>query len=101
VFTPASGALLLFGILLTIEGNWSFGDPWISAGIAIWLASTVTGMAFFGPELERIQQLVTDQGAASPTVTARVNRLLIVSRVELVLLVLAVFLMVVKPGAGF
>lgn len=98
VFTPASGILLLFGIFLVLEGNWGFDEPYVGAGILIWLLSTVTGSGFLGPELGRIQKMADAEGPESPTVTARVNRLLLVSRIDLVLLVLAIFLMVVKPG---
>ena len=101
VFTPASGILFLFGIFLVVNGNWGWGEPWIGGGIAIWLLSTVTGTAFFGPELGRIAKLAQAEGPDSSTVTARVNRLLLVSRVELGLLILAVFLMSTKPGTNF
>jgi len=100
VFTPASGILLLFGIFLVIKDNWDWGEPFIGGGLAIWLVSTVLGTAFFGPELGRIQKLTEAEGAESPAVMERVKRLLIVSRVELGLLVLAVFLMSTKPGTS-
>jgi uncharacterized membrane protein len=101
VFTPASGILFLFGIFLVLNGNWSWGEPWIGGGITIWLVSTVLGIAFFGPELGRIQKLTDAEGADSPAVMTRVDRLLLVSRVELGLLILAVFLMSTKPGTNF
>ncbi len=101
VFTPASGILFLFGVFLVINGNWEWGEPWIGGGIAIWLVSTVLGIAYFGPELGRIQKLTAAEGADSEAVMTRVNKLLLVSRVELGLLVLAVFLMSTKPGTNF
>ncbi len=101
VFTPASGILLLFGIFLVLNAKWSWGEPWIGGGIAIWLVSTVLGIAFFGPELGRIQKLTEAEGPESPAVMTRVNKLILVSRVELGLLILAVFLMSTKPGTNF
>ena len=101
VFTPASGILLLFGIFLVLNGNWGWGEPWIGGGLLIWLASTVTGIAFFGPELGRIQERVNAEGPDSPAVMTQVNRLLLVSMIELGLLILAVFLMSTKPGTNF
>lgn len=98
VFTPASGILLLFGIFLVLKGNWQWGEPWIGGGLAIWLVSTVVGSTFLGPELGRIQKLTEAEGPDSASVTERINRLLLVSRVDLGLLVLAVFLMSTKPG---
>ena len=99
VYTPAAGVLLLLGIFLVIDGNWSFGDPWISGGILIWLVSFATGAGFLGPEMGRIGKLVTAEGSGSQAVSARVDRLLLVSRIDLLLLVVAVFLMSVKPGS--
>ncbi|MDQ3679083.1 MAG: DUF2269 domain-containing protein [Actinomycetota bacterium] len=100
VFTPASGIVLLFGILLVIDGNWSWGEPWVGGGLLIWLVSTVIGAAFFGPELGRIGQLAAVEGPDSPAVNARVQRLLLVSRIDLALLILAIFLMATKPGTA-
>ncbi|MDP8976033.1 MAG: DUF2269 domain-containing protein [Actinomycetota bacterium] len=101
VFTPASGILLLFGIFLVINGNWEWGEPWIGGGLAIWLVSTVVGSTFLGPELGRVQKLAQAEGPESAPVRARVDRLLLVSRVDLALLVLAIFLMTTKPGTNF
>ncbi|MDQ3569510.1 MAG: DUF2269 family protein [Actinomycetota bacterium] len=98
VFTPASGIVLLFGILLVINGNWGWGEPWVGAGLLIWLVSTVIGAAFFGPELGRIGQLAAAEGPDSPAVNARVERLLLVARIDLALLILAILLMATKPG---
>ncbi len=98
VYTPAAGLLLLLGIFLVIDGNWSFGDPWISGGILIWLISFATGAGFLGPEMGRISKLVAAEGSGSQAVSARVDRLLLVARIDLLLLVVAVFLMATKPG---
>ena len=98
VYTPAAGLLLVLGIFLVLDGNWSFGDAWVSAGIAIWLVSFVTGAAFLGPEISRIGNLMSAEGSGSQTVSARIDRLLLVARLDLLLLVAAVFVMAVKPG---
>ncbi len=34
VFIPSSLLVLVFGILLTLDGPWSFGDLWIVLGLA-------------------------------------------------------------------
>ena len=98
VFTPASGVLFLFGIFLVLDGNWSFGDPWISAGILIWLVSLGIGIGFFRPQSERLAALMTAEGPGSPAVAQGMERILMVGRVDLALLVAAVFLMATKPG---
>jgi hypothetical protein len=55
-------------------------------------------MAYFGPESGRLGRLVGELGVDDPEVRARMKRLLMISRIELVLLVLVVADMVAKPG---
>ncbi len=98
LFTPASGILLLFGVLLVIDGRWGWGEPFVSGGLAIWMISTVIGAAFLGPEAVKIRKLMTAEGPDAPEVSQRVSRFLLVGRIDLALLVVAVFLMSVKPG---
>ncbi len=98
VLTPASGVLLLVGIFLVLDGNWSFGDPWISGGILIWLVSLAIGVGFFRPQSERLAALMASEGPGSPAVSERMERMLMVGWVDSVLLVAAVFLMATKPG---
>lgn len=98
VYTPASGILLLFGVLLVIDGRWGWGEPFVSGGLAIWIISTAIGAAFLGPEGVKIRKLMAAEGPDSPEVSQRVSRFLLVGRVDLALLVVAVFLMSVKPG---
>ena len=49
-------------------------------------------------ESKRIANAIESQGPESPEVTRRINRVLLVSRTELLILVLLVFDMVLKPG---
>jgi hypothetical protein len=60
--------------------------------------SFVTGIAFLGPGSKRIADAIESQGPESPEVARRINRVLLVSRTELLILVLLVFDMVLKPG---
>ena len=60
--------------------------------------SFVTGIAFLGPESKRIAVAIDAHGADSPEAVARIRRILLVSRIELVILVLIVFDTVLKPG---
>ncbi len=98
LFTPASGILLLFGVLLVIDGRWGWGEPFVSAGLTIWVISTAISMAFLGPEAAKINKLMAAEGPNAAEVSQRINRVQVVGRVDLALLVLAVFLMSTKPG---
>ena len=77
---------------------WEFSQTWITLGLAMFLASAITGAAFLGPEAGRVSNLGTERGAADPEVQRRIARALWISRIELVLLVAVIFDMVIKPG---
>lgn len=97
LFMPASFVLLGFGIAAVENAGWDWGSAWISIGLLVWVLSALTGMAFLGPESGRIGRLVAAQGPESPEAQRRIRRILLVSRVELALLLLAVAVMALKP----
>ena len=98
VFMPASILLLASGIWAASEGNWDFGQAWISIGFAAFLFSFFLGMAFLGPESGRIKQLVKERSYEDPEVQRRIGRILMFSRIELVVLLVAIWAMAAKPG---
>ena len=98
VFMPASILLVAFGVWAGIEGDWDFGQAWISIGFAAFVFSFFLGMAFLGPESGRIKTLVDARGLDDPEVSRRTNRILLFSRIELLILVIAIWAMVTKPG---
>lgn len=98
IFLPSSLVVLVIGIFLTIDGPWDFGQTWILLALIGFGLSFVTGAAFIGPESGRIGKLLASEGPESPAVRARIQRIFLVSRIELVLLYLIVLDMVIKPG---
>jgi uncharacterized membrane protein len=98
IFLPSSLTVLVLGIFLTVDGPWDFRQTWIILAVIGWGLSFVTGAAFLGPESGRIGKLLAAEGPESPAVRARIHRIFLVSRIELVLLYLIVLDMVVKPG---
>ncbi len=98
IFLPSSLLVLVLGIILTIDGPWDFGQTWIVLALIGYGLSFVTGAAFLGPESGRIGNLLAAEGPDPPAVRARIQRIFLVSRIELVLLYLIVLDMVVKPG---
>ena len=99
VLTPASVAVVGFGVWLVLDSPaWEFSQFWVSAGLAMFLASALTGALFLGPESGRVSRLGEERGAGDPEVQRRISRALWISRIELVLLVAVIFDMVVKPG---
>ena len=98
IFLPSSLIVLVLGIILTVDGPWDFGQTWIILALIGFGMSFVTGAAFLGPESGRISKLLAAEGPESPAVRARIQRIFLVSRIELGLLYLIVLDMVLKPG---
>lgn len=99
VLSPSALLVVVFGVWMVLDSPaWEFSQFWISAGFAVFLASLFAGMFFLGPESGRIGKLIESLGVDDALVQARIRRLLLVSRIELVLLVALILIMVVKPG---
>jgi uncharacterized membrane protein len=101
VFIPASLLAFVSGILLVIESDfWGFGDDWIVIGLILYAITFLTGALFFGPESGRLAKLAETEGPTAPVVQARMQRLIALTRADLMLLFLIIFDMSVKPAWG-
>lgn len=97
-FIPSSLILVIFGFMLAGKGNWDW-DLWLVFALIVWIASFVVGAAFLGPQSKKLGEDVERYGADSAQATARLQRIFLVSRVELAFLLLVVLDMVLKPGS--
>lgn len=96
-FIPISLLTIVFGVLTVIEGDISFGDLWVSAGLTMFVISFILGAAFVGPTLDKLHEMGESGELGSTTYQQLIGRVMLVSRIELVLLWLIVVLMVIKP----
>ena len=99
IFIPASLAVLVLGILLTIEGPWTFGQLWIVLGLVGYALSFLTGILLLEPQGKRIQAAIETHGPESPQAAFQIARINVISRLELVVLYLVVYVMSLKPTA--
>jgi uncharacterized membrane protein len=97
VFIPATWVLLLAGIAMMINLDWSWGQNWIVFGLIAFALSFVVGAGFLGPEGGRIAAVIEREGPASPEAQARIRRISLISRCELVVLLTVIVNMTVKP----
>jgi peptidoglycan/LPS O-acetylase OafA/YrhL len=97
LFIPTTWVLLLAAIGMMINLDWSWGQNWVLFGLIAWAASFVVGAAYLGPEGGRIAQIIEREGPESPEAQARIRRILLISRCELVVLIAVIVNMVVKP----
>jgi uncharacterized membrane protein len=104
--TPALVIVIATGFYQVSEGNWEFGDAWISATFAIVIVLGGIMGAFFMPSAKRLKAIaerdIAAAGGGEVTMSDEYNQR---SKAEAIfgpitglLLVAAVFLMVVKPG---
>jgi hypothetical protein len=98
LFIPASLATLLFGVLLVIDGPWTFDTLWIVLGLAGYLATFLTGILVMKPGSEKIAAIMErDQGVMSTEAEVEIRRLLTKGRLDTVVLYLVVAVMALKP----
>ena len=99
IFIPVSLLVLVFGILLTIEGPWSFDQLWILLGLAGYAVSFLVGIGLIEPEAKKIHAAMEAHGPESPQAAHHLRRINLISRMELVVLYLVVAVMALKPTA--
>jgi uncharacterized membrane protein len=98
VFMPASLVVLVFGILLVIDGPWRFGQLWVSLGLGGYVLSSLVGMAVLGPRHRRLEALAAERGPEADEVRAANRSLVTIMRLDLLVLMAVIADMVAKPG---
>jgi uncharacterized membrane protein len=99
--TPALVVILVTGIYQVSEGNFSFGDMWISVTFLIVIVLGGLLGAYFIPTDRRLFAQVTkdlaETGEPSKEYLADVRREGVLGTITGILIVVALFLMVTKP----
>jgi hypothetical protein len=93
VFAPAALGTLVFGILLVLDGDWTFDPLWIKLGFAAFLTSFLVNVAVRAPIARRMARGAVDPRKAGLWLSQ-------LARVELTVLFLAVADMVAKPAGA-
>jgi uncharacterized membrane protein len=107
LITGSAVVILAAGLYLVAEGPYGFDDHWLTGALAILIVILGLGGAFFAPtERKALVALERDIAAAGDgevvlseeyqTLSRRIERMGMLSSA---LIVLAIYLMVVKPGA--
>ena len=105
--TPALVVVLATGVFQVADGNWDFGDPWISASFVILIVLGGLLGGYLGPADRRLGAMAEREIAAAGPGPVRLSeeylrRAQMEARVGALaglLVVVAIFLMVTKPGA--
>ena len=99
VFLPASILLFIAGAAMVAQA-WSFGQLWVAVAMGLWLLSVLLGALYIGPRTKKIAALFEAEGPTSTSARALLDKVFLVSRLELVSFAVIVALMVFKPGSG-
>lgn len=98
IFIPVSLIVLVAGILLVIEGPWSFGDLWVVLGLAGFAITFLTGILVLKPQSEAIAADLNRSGmtdAAARDIASMFTRM----RIDYTVIGLVVADMTLKPTA--
>jgi hypothetical protein len=100
VIQPAMTIVLLAGLYLAIDRD-LFGKPWVSVPFAIIVVLFALMGAVLVPTDKRLAELAAQDagGAPSAAYEAEAKRAQLFGSIALLLVVVAVFVMTVKPGA--
>ncbi len=97
LFAPAGAIVLLMGIAMRINTNWGWGKFWVVAGLIGYAATFVTGIAVLSPLAKKLHGLMEEKGPAAPETQAAIQRILLIARVDIGVLLFVVADMVTKP----
>lgn len=97
LISPFATLGLITGIYLAADGDY-FGEVWVQVPMGILIVLLGLGGAFFAPQERKLAELARTEpgGAAYQSLVAKVSK---VGTLSSVLVLVAVFFMVAKPGA--
>jgi uncharacterized membrane protein len=97
VFAPVGLLVFLMGIAMVINLHWGWGTTWILIGLIGYGVTFLTGLLVLGPQAKRVGQLIETKGADNAETQAAIQRILLVARVDMGVLLLVVADMILKP----
>jgi uncharacterized membrane protein len=97
VFAPVGLLVFAMGIAMMVNLNIAWSTSWIVAGLVGYAITFLTGVLVLSPLAKRIAQLMETKGAEAPETQAAIQRILLIARVDVGVLLLVVAVMVLKP----
>lgn len=97
VFIPTSLAMVVLGVLLTIEGPWTFDMLWIVVGLVAYAVTFAVGIGVIEPEGKKLGAASAAHPPTHPEVAWRSRRMDALMKLDLALLWIVVLDMTVKP----
>jgi len=99
IFAPAGMVVFLMGVAMMINTDIGWSQFWIVAGLIGYASTFVTGVAVLSPLAKKIEASARDNGPEHAITLALIDRILLIARVDVAVLLLVVADMVTKPFA--
>lgn len=97
-FAPLSVVVLVMGIGMGIIGG-NMSAPWMSIGFLGVFLSAGIAMGYLTPKGRELAALIRQHGSSHPEVMRLGDRMMLVARIDLAILIVVIAVMVFKPGA--
>jgi uncharacterized membrane protein len=99
VFAPAGLVAFLAGIAMMLNSSWGWSHFWVIVGLVGYAATFVIGIAVLSPLAKKIDASAETNGPSHPETLALIERIMLIARFDVAMLVLVVVDMVTKPFA--
>jgi uncharacterized membrane protein len=99
VFAPAGLVTFLMGIAMMVNTSWGWGHFWIVAGLIGYASTFLVGVGVMSPLAKKIESSARENGPEHPETLALIDRIMLIGRFDLAVLLLVVVDMVTKPFA--
>ena len=97
IFAPAGLLVVLSGIAMIVNGDLEWGQFWVIAGLVGYAITFSVGLGVLSPLAKRVGAATAELGPEHPETQALVDRVLLVARFDVAMLLLVVVDMVAKP----
>jgi uncharacterized membrane protein len=97
VFAPAGIIVVAMGVAMVLRGHIGFDHFWTVFGMLGFLSTFIIGVAVLRPMSESVAKILEEKGVDAPESRAAVEKILLIARADIAVLLLVVVDMVTKP----
>ena len=99
VFAPAGLVVFLMGIAMMVNTNWGWGHFWVIVGLLGYATTFSLGIGVLSPLAKRIEHSAVENGPEHPETLALIDRIMLIGRFDMGILLIVILDMVTKPFA--
>jgi uncharacterized membrane protein len=99
IFAPAGLIVFLMGIAMMVNTNWGWGHFWIIVGLLGYAATFGIGIGVLSPLAKKIERSAVENGPEHPVTLALIDRIMLIGRFDMGVLLIVILDMVTKPFA--